>query len=101
MARRNRPTPDYDLVVVPATSRVEYTLCFALEDGRVWRTTYAPNAPRPVGSVFNFPIRPDGQSRAGKGYIWRVASIDENGELLLQFEGRHPGQEDDDYPPAR
>ena len=62
---------------------------------------YKTSRPRTVGSIFNFPIRPDGGSRAGKGYIWMVSAVEADGDLVLEFAGQHPEQGDEDYPVYR
>ena len=51
---------------------------------------------RLVGDLVNLPQGPDGRSLAGKGYIWRVAALEDgHTTLVLAFERPHRETVDD------
>jgi hypothetical protein len=76
----------------------KYRLRLQLQGGRTYEVSSKLRRTRSVvGSIVNLPLRPDGAGREGKGYIWRVVEVDEEGTLVLAFEGPHPEQDDPDY----
>lgn len=59
-----------------------------LRDGRALRLTrFLTPRRRAVGDVVELPVRPDGELQPGEHYAWRVASVEDDGNVLvLEFD---------------
>jgi hypothetical protein len=67
--------------------RREYVLRVRLSDGRTVECEMS--SPRPeryrTGDFINLPVRADGRSEAGKGFIWRIVADEEPNVLVLAY----------------
>jgi hypothetical protein len=76
-----------------------YIARLRLSDGTNTDNKFTTRRRRAVGEIVNLPTTPDGTGRTGSGYIWRVSSIEEDEDplidavLVLDFEQPHPDQE--------
>ena len=67
--------------------------------GQLRTTSSQRGGDAPLREIVNLPTTPDGTGRTGSGYIWRVSSIEEHEDplidavLVLDFEQPHPDQE--------
>jgi hypothetical protein len=75
-----------------------YITRFRLSDGRFTDSTLTTRRRRAVGDLVNVPTQADGTSRAGTGYLWRVAGVQLHPDpliealLVLDYERPHPDQ---------
>ena len=85
--------------VVETDGRIDYTVTWRFPDGSERGQDPVRTRQRAVGDLVNFPVGPDGKARAGKGYIWRVAEVDQDARtLVLSFERPHPEMREDETP---
>ena len=80
--------------------QIEYELRIRLPDGREEPSgSFTTRRARAVGDVVNLPTGPDKKSRPGKGYVWRVARIEDGGRMLvLDYEAPQPEMDSLDQP---
>jgi len=69
-----------------------YKLRLCLPDGTERQNSSLTTLrPRSAGDVLNVPLGPDGRSRPGRGFLWRVAALEDEGKtLVLGFERANP-----------
>jgi hypothetical protein len=78
-------TPNLD-----ASETATYRMRCRLRDGTYRELPIGIRRRRDLGDQVNLPMGPDGSARPGKGYLWRVSSVDDGGEtLILDFDRPH------------
>jgi hypothetical protein len=60
-----------------------YRLRLRFPDRRERLSALTTRRPREIGDFVNLPIGPTGESRPGKGHVWRVTSTEDDGQLLV------------------
>ena len=68
-------------------AQITYDVRLRLSDGHEVKSgTFMTRRRRKVGDRVNLPNGPDGQSEAGPGFVWQVASVDDANVLVLTFD---------------
>ncbi len=78
---------------------VTYIARLRLSNGTTRDNKFATRRRHALGEIVNLPNNADGTGSTGLGYIWRISSIDEHEDplidavLVLDFEQPHPNHE--------
>jgi hypothetical protein len=76
-----------------------YIVRVQLNEGSTKETRFKTKRERTPGEIVNLPMDSDGSAKPGKGFLWRVTSIERHDDpsveavLMLVFERPHTGQE--------
>jgi hypothetical protein len=74
----------------PEDWKFSYRFRCRLRDGSFKEWDSRKPSPLGLGDVVNWPMGPDGSARPGKGYLWRVTSVEDEGStLVLEFDRPH------------
>ena len=65
-------------------AQFEYRVRVRLASGRLLRSApFLTSRPRRLGDLVRLPVRADGQLHPGERFDWRVASVEDDGKLLV------------------
>jgi dipeptidase E len=93
VATAYRVGPDGEIPLAAEAVQFQYEVRFRLPDGIEKSSgSFTTHRERQLGEIVNLPEGPDGLARGGKGFIWRIAAIEEDGTLVLDYERPHPEQ---------